>query len=31
LMTSEGTEIRQNRSYAAVEAGLNALADDGVP
>ena len=31
LMTSEGTEIRQNRSYAAIEAGLNALADDGVP
>lgn len=31
LMTSEGTEIRQNRSFAAIEAGLNALADDGVP
>jgi len=31
LTTSEGTEIRQNRSYAAIEAGLNALADDGVP
>src|SRR6266851_3570760 len=31
LMTSEGTEIRQNRSHAAIEAGLNALADDGVP
>jgi len=31
LMTSEGTEIRQNRSYSAIEAGLNALADDGVP
>ena len=31
LMTSEGTEIRQNRSYAAIEAGMNALADDGVP
>jgi hypothetical protein len=31
LMTSEGTEIRQNRSFASIEAGLNALADDGVP
>jgi hypothetical protein len=31
LMTSEGTEIRQNRSNSAIEAGLNALADDGVP
>jgi predicted Zn-dependent protease len=31
LLTSEGTEIRQNRRSAAVEAGMNALADDGVP
>jgi TldD protein len=31
LLTSEGTEIRQNRHFAAIEAGLNALADDGVP
>jgi TldD protein len=31
LLTSEGTEIRQNRCYAAIEAGMNALADDGVP
>jgi TldD protein len=31
LLTSEGTEIRQNRSFAAIEAGLNAVADDGVP
>jgi TldD protein len=31
LLTSEGTEIRQNRSYAAIESGMNALADDGVP
>jgi TldD protein len=31
LLTSEGTEIRQNRRYAAIEAGLDALADDGVP
>jgi TldD protein len=31
LLTSEGTEIRSNRSFAAVEAGLNALADDGTP
>jgi len=31
LLTSEGTEIRQNRRYAAIEAGMNALADDGVP
>src|SRR5580704_3453736 len=27
LLTSEGTEIRQNRRYAAIEAGLDALAD----
>ena len=31
LLTSEGTEIRQNRSFAAIEAGMNAVADDGVP
>jgi predicted Zn-dependent protease len=31
LLTSEGTEIRHNRRYAAIEAGLSALADDGVP
>jgi TldD protein len=31
LMTSEGTEIRTNRTFAAVEAGLNTLAQDGMP
>jgi TldD protein len=31
LMTSEGTEIRTNRTFAAVEAGMNTLADDGMP
>jgi TldD protein len=31
LLNSEGTEIRQNRHFAAIEAGMNALADDGVP
>ena len=31
LLTSEGSEIRQNRRLAAIEAGLNAVADDGVP
>jgi len=31
LLTSEGTEIRTNRTYAAVEAGMNALASDGMP
>jgi TldD protein len=31
LLTSEGTEIRQNRHFAAIEAGLNTLADDGSP
>jgi TldD protein len=31
LLTSEGTEIRANRSFAAVEAGLESLADDGMP
>jgi len=30
LLTSEGTEIRTNRSFAAVEGGLNTLASDGV-
>jgi TldD protein len=30
LVTSEGTEIRTNRSFAAVEAGLNSMADDGM-
>ena len=31
LLASEGTEIRQNRHFAAIEAGMSALADDGVP
>lgn len=31
LLTSEGTEIRQNRRFSAIEAGLSAVADDGVP
>jgi TldD protein len=31
LMTSEGTEIRTNRTFAAIEAGMNTLADDGMP
>lgn len=31
LLTSEGTEIRGNRTFAAVEAGLSALANDGMP
>jgi len=30
LLTSEGTEIRTNRSFAAIEAGMNTLADDGM-
>jgi TldD protein len=30
LLTSEGTEIRANRCYAAIEAGMNTLADDGM-
>jgi TldD protein len=30
LLTSEGTEIRTNRTYAAIEAGMNTLADDGM-
>jgi len=29
-LTSEGTAIRTNHSYAAIEAGLNTLADDGM-
>ncbi len=31
LLTSEGTEIRQNRHFAAIEAGMTTHADDGVP
>lgn len=31
LLTSEGTEIRTNRTFAAIEAGMDALADDGMP
>jgi predicted Zn-dependent protease len=31
LVTSEGTEIRTNRSFAAIESGMDALADDGMP
>ena len=30
LLTSEGTEIRTNHSYAAIEAGMNTLAPDGM-
>jgi TldD protein len=30
LLTSEGTETRTNRCYAAIEAGMNTLADDGM-
>ena len=30
LLTSEGTEIRANRSFAAIEAGMNTLANDGM-
>ncbi|MGB7844940.1 MAG: metallopeptidase TldD-related protein [Candidatus Acidiferrum sp.] len=30
LLTSEGTEVRTNRSYAAIEAGMDTLADDGM-
>jgi TldD protein len=29
-LTSEGTEIRTNHSYAAIEAGMSTLADDGM-
>jgi TldD protein len=31
LLTSEGTEIRTNHSYAAVEGGMGTLANDGMP
>lgn len=31
LLTSEGTEIRQNRTFAAIEAGMSTLASDGMP
>src|SRR5882724_10724542 len=31
LLTSEGTEIRQNRHFAGIEAGLGTFAADGVP
>ena len=31
LLTSEGTEIRQNRHFAGIEAGLSTFAADGVP
>jgi predicted Zn-dependent protease len=31
LLTSEGTEMRANHSFAAIEAGMNTLADDGTP
>ena len=31
LLTSEGTEIRQNRHFAGIEAGMSTFADDGVP
>jgi len=30
LLTSEGTEIRENHSFAAIESGLSSLADDGM-
>lgn len=30
LLTSEGTEIRTSRCFAAVEAGMNTLANDGM-
>ncbi len=30
LLTSEGTEVRSNHSLAAIEAGMNALAKDGM-
>jgi TldD protein len=30
LLTSEGTELRTNRSYAAIEAPMSTLADDGM-
>jgi TldD protein len=30
LLTSEGTEIRTNRTFAAIESGMNTLAADGM-
>jgi len=30
LLTSEGTEVRANHSFAAIEGGMNALAKDGM-
>ncbi|MBS1840340.1 MAG: hypothetical protein JSS69_04685 [Acidobacteria bacterium] len=30
MLTNEGTEIRTNRTFAAIEAGMNTLAPDGV-
>ena len=30
LLTSEGTEVRANRSYAAIESGMSSLASDGM-
>ena len=30
LLTSEGTEVRANHSFAAIESGLSSLADDGM-
>jgi TldD protein len=31
LLTSEGTELRTNRTYVAIEGGMNTLAGDGMP
>jgi TldD protein len=31
LLTSEGTEIRTNHTFAAIESGMNTLASDGMP
>jgi len=31
LMSTEGTQIRTSRSFASIEAGLSAQADDGTP
>jgi TldD protein len=30
LLTSEGTEVRANHAYAAIESGMSSLADDGM-
>ena len=30
LLTSEGTEVRANHSFAAIESGMSSLADDGM-